>query len=203
MVNLSKEEMDQIQEYLKSFPENEREAKRNELMAKFENPAPQECPFCLMSENKIPTQKVYENDNFLAVLEINPANVGHTLLIPKKHYKSIAELAQNELNDLMSIIKKLRIALSFISNSVTILVSEGLNSGNRFEHLIINLIPRTEKDSVKINWSKTKMDEKELNIIKEQIVRNIPRDKAPEQPKQNLDPEYLQKEFLKTRKKLP
>ncbi len=45
------------------------------------------CIFCKIINKEIPSNIVYEDDNFLAFLDINPLSVGHTLVIPKKHYR--------------------------------------------------------------------------------------------------------------------
>ena len=47
----------------------------------------QSCVFCKIVAGEIPADKVYEDENFLAFLDIHPASLGHTLIIPKKHYR--------------------------------------------------------------------------------------------------------------------
>jgi histidine triad (HIT) family protein len=47
----------------------------------------QNCVFCKIIKGEIPAHKVYEDDGFLAFLSINPASPGHTLIIPKQHYR--------------------------------------------------------------------------------------------------------------------
>lgn len=44
------------------------------------------CAFCKIVNGELPAYKIYEDDNFLAFLDINPWVEGHTLVIPKKHY---------------------------------------------------------------------------------------------------------------------
>lgn len=44
------------------------------------------CVFCKIVAGKIPAYKIYEDENFLAFLDIAPFTEGHTLVIPKKHY---------------------------------------------------------------------------------------------------------------------
>ena len=46
-----------------------------------------DCIFCKIIKGEIPSHKVYEDENFLAFLSINPKSPGHTLVIPKKHYQ--------------------------------------------------------------------------------------------------------------------
>lgn len=48
---------------------------------------PNDCIFCKIVKGEIPSTKVYEDDNFLAFLDIRPVSPGHTLVIPKKHYR--------------------------------------------------------------------------------------------------------------------
>jgi len=43
-------------------------------------------------KSEIPSYKVYEDKDFLAFLDINPLNPGHTLIIPKKHYRWIWDI---------------------------------------------------------------------------------------------------------------
>jgi len=50
------------------------------------------CIFCKIINKEIPCYKVYEDDLFLAFLDISQATKGHTLVIPKKHYQNIFEL---------------------------------------------------------------------------------------------------------------
>ncbi len=51
-----------------------------------------DCIFCKIVRGEIPSHKVYENENFLAFLDINPRSPGHTLLIPKKHLRWVWDI---------------------------------------------------------------------------------------------------------------
>ena len=46
-----------------------------------------DCIFCKIIREEIPAHKVYEDENFLGFLDINPQSPGHTQVIPKKHYR--------------------------------------------------------------------------------------------------------------------
>lgn len=50
------------------------------------------CVFCQIVNNILPCYKVYEDDEFLAFLDINPRTLGHTLVIPKKHYRFVYDV---------------------------------------------------------------------------------------------------------------
>ncbi|MDZ4221510.1 MAG: HIT domain-containing protein, partial [Patescibacteria group bacterium] len=51
----------------------------------------QDCIFCKIVAGEIPSHRVYEDDAVLAFLDINPVNPGHTLVIPKEHYKDLLD----------------------------------------------------------------------------------------------------------------
>ncbi len=199
MPKLTKEQLEQIQEYLQSLPEEERESKAKEIISQFEEEQPQ-CPFCLMSEGKIKITKIYEDANFLAALEINPANKGHTLLFTKRHIKSVQQLNEQETEDIGKIIKKITIALSSTSEGVNIIGSEGKSAGQKFDHLVINIIPRTKDDTVNIVWQGKQVKEEELNKTREKIIENFPQEKPKSEP---IDEDRLKREFYKTKKKQP
>ena len=47
----------------------------------------EDCIFCKIVKGAIPADKVYEDERFIAILSINPVSAGHTLVIPKEHYR--------------------------------------------------------------------------------------------------------------------
>lgn len=61
----------------------------------------EECIFCKIVKHEIPASIVYEDANFMAFLDIRPLSPGHTLVIPKKHYRWVWDLpilGNNNLN---------------------------------------------------------------------------------------------------------
>ncbi len=57
-----------------------------------------DCIFCKIINGDIPSMKVYEDDVCLAYLDINPDSDGHTLVIPKTHYKDIYDIPKDTLS---------------------------------------------------------------------------------------------------------
>ena len=49
------------------------------------------CIFCDIIAGKIPSSKVYEDNDVLAILDISQVTYGHTIVMPKKHVKNILE----------------------------------------------------------------------------------------------------------------
>ena len=63
--------------------------------------------FSKIVRNEIPSYKVYENENFLAFLDINPLKKGHTLVIPKIEVDYIFDLKSKEYQELWNFAKNL------------------------------------------------------------------------------------------------
>lgn len=62
------------------------------------------CIFCEIIDGNIPSKKVYEDDNFLAILDLSQTTYGHTLVMPKKHYDNFLAMPANEAGKLMEVV---------------------------------------------------------------------------------------------------
>lgn len=121
------------------------------------------CLFCEIIKGRLPAYKFWEDEEFLAFLDINPLNPGHTLVIPKKHYRWVLEVKEfaDYWETAGKIAKKLKQTLSADSiNFVTL--------GYEMEHAHIHVIPRFDNDDLgsNLDWTKTKkLSDKELQIL--------------------------------------
>jgi len=66
------------------------------------------CIFCKIVRGEIPCHKVYEDDNFLAFLDIRPLGPGHTQVIPKKHYRYVWDTPNT--GEYFEVVKKIALA---------------------------------------------------------------------------------------------
>ncbi len=101
------------------------------------------CIFCKMSTGEIPTYKIYEDNKVFAILDINPANEGHILLLPKDHYQMVPMLPPELLGHLMIVAKKIsQIMLSVLKARGTSLMFEiGEAAGQKAPHVMLHIIP--------------------------------------------------------------
>jgi histidine triad (HIT) family protein len=134
----------------------------------------EECIICKIINDKIPSHKVYEDDETIAMLDIYPSAPGHTMVSLKKHGLTILDYTQEELGKLWSTAQKIDKAL--ISAFDTKLITIGIN---QFEeggvpHLHVHLIPRWKDDGGGIIQTTVKNPPKEsLDKIKEKITKAI------------------------------
>lgn len=100
-----------------------------------------DCIFCKIINKEIPANIIYENEEVIAFLDVNPINEGHTLLVPKKHYKNILEKEDNIdlLKYVQEIISILKDTYNF--NDFKININNGEKAGQEVFHLHIHIIP--------------------------------------------------------------
>jgi len=111
-----------------------------------------QCPYCLIAEGKIEAKVVKETLNFIACLEIRPANIGHTIVFPRKHIEDISSLSKEEVLELFVLVQEIGASLRKMFPGVNIIISNGKEAGQMISHLVVHVIPRTAKDGVGIAW---------------------------------------------------
>ena len=135
----------------------------------------EQCIFCKIVKGEIPAAKVYEDDNTISFLDIMPANKGHCLVVPKKHYREFLDIPDNELERLIKAAKRVAKALSLsIGNgSYNLVMNNGKVAGQLVEHAHIHIIPRLKGDRLRIKWSHKKYIEKEMKEVQEKIKKFV------------------------------
>ncbi len=127
-----------------------------------DSPAPspaQQCIFCSIINQQIPSYKIDENKDSIAVLEINPISKAHVLIVPKEHIKSSEKLPPTAFTLAKKIAKKIK--TKFKPKEVKIY------SENLFGHEILNVLPIHENEAP--DSQRTKAQEKELKQLQEKL----------------------------------
>lgn len=127
------------------------------------------CIFCKIINGDIPSKKVYEDDDVLAILDISQATKGHTLVLPKKHYANLLEIDEADYLKVMSKAKMLGGILTkkLGAEGCNILNNCGEAAGQTVMHFHVHIIPRYKDDDLKIEFTSHEMDLDEvLNEIK-------------------------------------
>ena len=124
------------------------------------------CIFCAIAAHEIPSKIVYEDDKFIAFLDLTQTTIGHTLVVPKRHSKCIFDLNDEDAKEIMLVVKKVANKLKASLNPI------GLNVVNNNEkplqsvdHFHIHLIPRYENDGQHILWKPTEPTAEELKDL--------------------------------------
>jgi len=129
------------------------------------------CIFCKIVHGEIPTHKIYENEDTLAFLDINPIFKGHTLIITKQHFETLLDVPADKLD-------RLCYALQNVANAVmkatgadgfNILQNNFFCAGQTIPHVHFHIIPRRSGDGGWFLWRPKKADKSELDNLSRDI----------------------------------
>jgi histidine triad (HIT) family protein len=112
-----------------------------------------DCIFCKIVNKEIPCTKVYEDDNFLAFLDIHPVGPGHTQIIPKKHYRWVWDVSN--VGEFFEVARKIALAQKKAFNA-DIIRSQVYGEEIAHAHIWV--------------WPETPGDEKDLKGNAEKII---------------------------------
>lgn len=130
------------------------------------------CIFCKLANGEIPTNAIYEDEDFKVILDASPASKGHALILPKEHYANIYEIDDEVLAKASKLAKKI------ITHEKDVLKCDGYNvvqnngevAGQTVFHYHMHLIPRYASDDNTnvIEWKhKEFADDEMAQICKE------------------------------------
>jgi histidine triad (HIT) family protein len=113
-----------------------------------------DCLFCKIVAGDIPSHKIYEDDQHLAFLDIFPASLGHTLVIPKEHHVDIHSIPAEKYGALASRAKEIADLLMFKlgSEGTTIMQMNRSAGWQTVFHAHMHVIPRWESDALHKPW---------------------------------------------------
>jgi histidine triad (HIT) family protein len=135
----------------------------------------QNCIFCHIVSGKVQSKKVYEDEETIGILDINPANPGHVLLLPKKHYAIMPQMNDFEIGHLFMVTKSLSGALlkALKADGTNIFVANGAVAGQKAPHFMAHVIPRKEGDKLSLNIPEHKISIAELLKIRDMLLPRI------------------------------
>jgi len=120
------------------------------------------CLFCQIIKKEIPAHIIYEDDNYLSFLDINPNTKGHVLVIPKKHTPDFNSLTDEEAGSLAFQVHYIasRLSKALNTKNYNLGLNNGSQAGQIVNHVHWHIIPRYKDDGLK-HWTSNK-EEREL-----------------------------------------
>ena len=114
-----------------------------------------DCIFCQIVSGQIPSSKVYEDEEVLAFLDITQVTKGHTLVIPKQHYRNMLEMDAESASSLFARVPKIAQQLQekLGAAGVNIINNNEEAAGQTVFHTHVHLLPRfDESDGLKLSF---------------------------------------------------
>ena len=131
------------------------------------------CIFCKIIAGEIPSNTIYEDDEFKVILDLAPAAKGHALILPKEHYADIYEIDEEVAGKAMKLAKKLAIHMTEVlgCDGFNILQNNHEVAGQTVFHFHMHLIPRYKeaKNNDVLKWSEETFSSEEMAEIKEAL----------------------------------
>lgn len=102
------------------------------------------CVFCKIVKWETASQRVYEDHKYIAFLDINPVNFGHTLIIPRAHHTNLEDTPGEVLGEMMALVKKIGPAIvkAMKADAYNIILNNGSAAGQVIDHIHFHVIPR-------------------------------------------------------------
>jgi histidine triad (HIT) family protein len=133
----------------------------------------EDCIFCKIIKGEIPSFKVYEDDQVLAFMDINPISPGHALIIPKNHTANLAEISDGDLSAVHRASKKVMVGIekALGASGVACVQLNGKGVNQVVMHYHLHLIPKVPggPDLPVSKWEIIPGDMGEINATAEKI----------------------------------
>ncbi len=141
----------------------------------------EKCLFCDVASKKLPSYLIHENDNYVAVLDINPISKGHTLIISKEHTLNYLFSKEKDNKGLQQFVKDISDFLKAKLDVDGITVMTNNFYGQDIPHLHWHVIPRYENDKLALPI------DKKINLeeVAEKLATNEEKKSQPSKPKKS------------------
>jgi len=133
-----------------------------------------ECSLCRISENIIPSFKIYEDEDIVCVLNIFPVNPGHIMIFPRRHVEKMELIDDATLAKMIVLAKRLIMVLDILLKPHGYLVM--INTYKEYErtrHIYLDIIPRFKEDGVKMFLPRKKMEQSDLENLRRKILEYL------------------------------
>jgi len=132
------------------------------------------CIFCKIISGEIPSATIYENNEFKVILDRFPSNIGHVLILPKKHYANIFEIDEEVAGRLFKLAVKIskHIKENLELEAMNIVQNNGEMAGQTVNHFHLHIIPRYPDDKVSVKWEQLDLTDKQISDIQNKLKMN-------------------------------
>lgn len=130
------------------------------------------CIFCKLANGEIPTNSIYEDNNFKVILDNAPATKGHALILPKSHYKNLYELPDETAAEVMKLAKKMAVSMTekLGCDGFNLLQNNNEVAGQTVFHFHMHLIPRYADDNQRLAMPPMEITPDEIAKVRDELA---------------------------------
>lgn len=113
-----------------------------------------DCIFCKILNGQIPCIQVFEDDETLCFLDINPAQEGHALVIPRDHWPDVHSIPDDTIGAVVRTAKRVAGAVNTAlqPDGINLVQCNGEGAAQSVDHFHMHVLPRRTGDDLKLNW---------------------------------------------------
>lgn len=129
------------------------------------------CIFCKIAAGEIPSNTLYEDEDFRVIMDIAPAAKGHAIVLPKQHMKNLFEIEPDTAAKALPVVSKVANAVkdALSCDGINVLQNNGEAAGQSVFHLHFHILPRYTDDNFVIPWKQLSYAEGEAEAVAEKI----------------------------------
>ena len=133
------------------------------------------CIFCKIASGEIPSQTIYEDNQFRAILDLSPASKGHTLILPKKHFRDVKELDEDYAASIINLASKIGQAMKkeLGCTGFNLVQNNGEAAGQTVMHFHMHIIPRYANGPKIVDWTPNESNPEEQKQLAEILSKAL------------------------------
>jgi len=133
------------------------------------------CIFCKIVRKQAPASIIYEDETVIVFLDIRPLNIGHTLVIPKKHYVDIFDIPENQLSQVHKVAKQVSVAVKKATKAdgISIIQQNGKAAAQDIFHLHVHVVPRFEGQKLPSFSALREVERGKLEVMAKKIKQEL------------------------------
>ena len=134
-----------------------------------------DCVFCGIVAGDVPGRVVHETDDAVAFLDADPLAEGHTLVVPREHHRTMADLPTDRAAGVFEAVRELtpRVQAAVDADAANVGLNDGAASGQEVPHLHVHIVPRFEGDGGApihaVAGRRPDLSEEELDAVAEDV----------------------------------
>lgn len=133
-----------------------------------------DCIFCRIVRGEVPSVRVFEDERTIAFMDINPANAGHVLVVPREHAADLYALPDDLLGATAVVVKRVATAVrdAVAPDGINIVQANGPGAAQSVAHFHWHVLPRIDGDDLKLNWGLKPGDRDAIAAVADRIRRS-------------------------------
>lgn len=134
-----------------------------------------DCPFCKIAQGDLNAEVVFQDDNLVAIMDVNPVADGHVLVIPRVHAPNLFSVPAADLTEVVKTVQRVATAVNDAVEpaGISLYQANGPGAGQTVHHFHMHVLPRGMDDGLPMCWEHKRGDPKRIAAVASEIRRRL------------------------------